>query len=191
VPFRNVQVSKSDIESCDLQWHPLRRQNTVDTVSFSSVNITNPGGCGILGSGPGRRGCQQRRRDRRRLGPVQRDGFQLHQGRRQLRLVKPLPRLDEVAELTVTLATRRDCVRPLSTPRKEGTRPAGLRTERSHAEPKTGLLLFTMALAVAVPTALLRTAPPRTGRSAPFNASKSRARLAQAGRATGRWHSRS
>jgi len=47
-PVQNIQVSNVDIDSSTYSGIHLAGRSTVDTVSFANVNITNPGGCGIL-----------------------------------------------------------------------------------------------------------------------------------------------
>jgi hypothetical protein len=50
---QNIQVSNVDIDSSTYSAIHFAGRNTVDTVSFTNVSITNPGGCGILAQGLG------------------------------------------------------------------------------------------------------------------------------------------
>jgi hypothetical protein len=52
-PVQNIQVSDLDVESSTYSGIQLAGGNTVDTVSFTNVTITSPGGCGILAQGTG------------------------------------------------------------------------------------------------------------------------------------------
>jgi len=47
-PVQNVQVSNVDIDSPTYSGIQLAGRSTIDTMSFANVNITSPGGCGIL-----------------------------------------------------------------------------------------------------------------------------------------------
>jgi hypothetical protein len=47
-PVQNIQVSNVDIDSSTYSGIHLAGRSTIDTVSFANVNITSPGGCGIL-----------------------------------------------------------------------------------------------------------------------------------------------
>jgi hypothetical protein len=47
-PVQNIQVSNVDIDSPTFSGIHLAGRNTIDTVSFTGINITSPGGCGIL-----------------------------------------------------------------------------------------------------------------------------------------------
>jgi len=52
-PVQNIQVSNVDIDSSTYSGIHLAGRNTIDTVSFANVNITSPGGCGILAQSGG------------------------------------------------------------------------------------------------------------------------------------------
>jgi hypothetical protein len=52
-PVQNIQISNVDIDSSTFSGIHLAGGNTIDTVSFNTVNITNPGGCGILAQAHG------------------------------------------------------------------------------------------------------------------------------------------
>jgi hypothetical protein len=52
-PVQNIQISDVDIDAPTYSGLQVAGGNTVDTVSFTNVKITNPGGCGILAQGPG------------------------------------------------------------------------------------------------------------------------------------------
>jgi hypothetical protein len=52
-PVQNIQISNVDIDSSTFSGLHFAGGNTIDTVSFTTVNITNPGGCGILAQVPG------------------------------------------------------------------------------------------------------------------------------------------
>ncbi len=52
-PVQNVQVSNVDIDTPTYSGIHLTGGNTIDTVSFSAVNVSSPGGCGILAQAPG------------------------------------------------------------------------------------------------------------------------------------------
>ncbi len=50
---QNIQVSNLDVDSATYSGIQLAGGNTVDTVSFTNVTVTSPGGCGILAQGTG------------------------------------------------------------------------------------------------------------------------------------------
>ena len=52
-PVQNIQISNLDIEAPTFSGIQLGGGNTVDTVSFSGVNISSPGACAILAQGTG------------------------------------------------------------------------------------------------------------------------------------------
>ncbi len=52
-PVQNIQISNVDIDSATYSAVQLAPGNTIDTVSFSGVKITSPGGCGLLAQGLG------------------------------------------------------------------------------------------------------------------------------------------
>jgi len=45
---QNIQVSNLDVDSSTYSGVQLAGGNTIDTVSFTNVNVTSPGGCGVL-----------------------------------------------------------------------------------------------------------------------------------------------
>ena len=47
-PVQNIQISNVDIDSSTFSGIHLAGRNTIDTVSFTGINVTSPGGCGIL-----------------------------------------------------------------------------------------------------------------------------------------------
>jgi len=52
-PVQNVQISNVDIDSATYSAVQFAAGNTIDTVSLAGVNITKPGGCGLLAQGGG------------------------------------------------------------------------------------------------------------------------------------------
>jgi len=52
-PVQNIQISNIDIDSSTFAGVHFAGANTIDTVSLDHVNVTNPGGCGILAQGLG------------------------------------------------------------------------------------------------------------------------------------------
>ena len=52
-PVQNIQISNVDIDSSTYSAVQFAAGNTIDTVSLSGVNITKPGGCGLLAQGTG------------------------------------------------------------------------------------------------------------------------------------------
>jgi hypothetical protein len=52
-PVQNIQISNVDIDSATYSAVQFAAGNTIDTVSLTGVNITKPGGCGVLAQGPG------------------------------------------------------------------------------------------------------------------------------------------
>ncbi|HEX3694139.1 MAG TPA: hypothetical protein VH374_02025 [Polyangia bacterium] len=52
-PVQNVQISNVDIDSPTFSGVHLAGGNTIDTLSFTGVSITNPGACGILAQSTG------------------------------------------------------------------------------------------------------------------------------------------
>ncbi|HEY1533845.1 MAG TPA: right-handed parallel beta-helix repeat-containing protein, partial [Polyangiaceae bacterium] len=52
-PIQNIQISNVDIDSATYSAVQFAAGNTIDTVSLAGVNITKPGGCGLLAQGGG------------------------------------------------------------------------------------------------------------------------------------------
>jgi len=52
-PVQNIQISNVDIDAATYSAVQFAAGNTIDTVSLAGVNITKPGGCGLLAQGGG------------------------------------------------------------------------------------------------------------------------------------------